>query len=134
MLTTTQANVYEVQVGFHPQEENKFSFGGDMVDKKLKIAPGIQMINFRLSTHHAPEHPSASMATFVNDPITWEGTPPIQPAQGLGEWFGESRCSAVIFSLNDAEHTFGFKIAVSYEGTIHESHDPSIINDPPIGG
>ena len=137
MLITTQANVYQVGVVFHPDADaaSKFTFSGIDIDEdhKIKIQPGIQMINFTLSTEHPPEDPSDSKATFEVYPIEWLGTPPLQPAQGLGPWFDEDRCSVVIFSLNNHCHTFGFKIIASYEGSLHESHDPSIFNDPPVG-
>ena len=134
MLITPQANIFQVQVGFHPHAEQEFIFSGDVDENhSIKIPPGIQMIDFRLSTHHPPEHPSESKAAFDIYPITWIGTPPMQFERGLGEWFDSNRCSVVIFSLNANEHTFGFKVTVSYEGNLHESHDPSIINDPPVG-
>ncbi|HYN20633.1 MAG TPA: hypothetical protein VE078_06710 [Thermoanaerobaculia bacterium] len=134
MLITPQANIFQVQVEFHPHAEQKFIFSGDVDENhSIKIPPGLQMINFMLSTFHPPEHPSESKATFDIYPIAWLGTPPLQPAQGLGQWFDESRCSVVIFSLNEGTHTFGFRIIASYEGSLHESHDPSIVNDPPVG-
>jgi hypothetical protein len=133
MLLTPQAKIFEVEVTFHPHAEQKFSFSGDVDENhSITIPPGLQMINFTLSTQHPPEHPSASKATFQTYPIDWQGTPPLQPAPGLGQWFDESRCSVVIFSLNNNTQTFGFKITVSYEGNLHESHDPSIVNDPPV--
>jgi hypothetical protein len=135
-MKSTAVNIYDVKVTFNAAagtEADRFSYTGDvrLGGNAIPIAPGIQMINFELLT----EGGDGSAATFQAYPVTWVGTPALQPVAGLGEWFGATHCHMVVcnFNTSDVPVVNGFVLTVMYGGVSYTSPDPTIINDPPVG-
>jgi hypothetical protein len=140
MLTATSTNIYQVDVNFDA-DSKQFSFSGqDVVTNvsgngvSIHVAPGIQMINCTLLT----TPPAGPQASFQFYPIQWIGTPELAPAMGLGQWFDSTSCRIVVFNTKSSgvpgQAGHGFTFTVVYEGRVYTSPDPTIINDPPIGG
>jgi hypothetical protein len=143
MLIATNTNIYQVEVNFDA-DSKQFSFSGhDVVPNvngngvAIHIAPGIQMVNCTLLTTPL----TGPKATFQFYPIQWIGTPELAPAMGLGQWFDSTSCRLVVFNTKssggtgqDDQARHGFIFTVMYDGRAYSSPDPTIINDPPIGG
>ncbi|MFL6198983.1 MAG: hypothetical protein ACJ76J_07390 [Thermoanaerobaculia bacterium] len=126
-MQSTMVNIYKVDVLFNGAEKT-FTFVGDILHDWLghayiEIPPGIHSIVFMLATTY-----SSSTASFDEDPIHWT----VQDAVLLTD-FDEFRCSLVVANLNNNIRSYGFKLKVDHDGETYESHDPSIINDPPVG-
>jgi hypothetical protein len=143
MLIATSSNIYQVGVSFDA-DSKQFSFSGpDVVHDgtgngvSIPVAPGIQIINFTLLTTPL----TGPQATFQFYPIQWIGTPELSPAMGLGQWFDSTSCRLVVFNTRSSGGTgpvgqdrHGFIFTVMHEGAAYTSPDPTIINDPPVGG
>jgi hypothetical protein len=129
---------YDVQVIFDA-ECQQFSYTGVDVQHDeygntlIPIAFGTQTINFTLFTQHPPEDPLGPEATFEFFPIEPDaGTPTISVTNHS---FDSTHCVLVIDNTNTVTPApqLGFTMAVMYEGRPYKSHDPSIINEPPVG-
>ena len=127
-MQSTMVNIYEVGVSFDGTDK-RFHFTGDMEfnglgHPQLKIPPGIHAIVFTL----IPDPSNTSVASFIENPVVWK-----DPETLLYSTSDESRCSLVVVSLESRICSHGFKMIVSYDDQLYESHDPTIINDPPVG-
>jgi hypothetical protein len=121
-------NLYKVGVQFNGTEKTFSFIGGDMLHDDqgqgyhLKIPPGIHGIVFTLETTDSPDQ-----ASFIENPVLWT-----VPDAILSSTSDAARCSLVVVNLNDHVHRYGFKLIVSFGDKLYWSHDPSIVNDPPV--
>jgi hypothetical protein len=131
IMQSTMVNIYEAQVLFDANTKT-FVFAGDVLYNQdgayLKIAMGVHAIIFSLETivdQQAPE----KKATFQDNPITW-----YDPNTLLSNSNDTFRCCLVISNLNSNIIQYGFEITVHYDDHPYTSDDPTIINDPIVGG
>lgn len=133
-MLNTSSNIYDVQVIFNAQDRT-FAFigdvaGGSAASASIHIAPGIQVINLTLFTINNAD---GTQASFKFYPVSWTSSPNLQPAAGLGEWFGPTHCHMVVVNSNCSVDRvpYDFIVTVMYGGAAFASPDPTIINDPP---
>lgn len=134
MIATT-TNIYSVDVIFDAADKT-FTFKGDEVKSasgySIHIKPGVQLVNFSLTTINGS---GGAEAYFAFYPVSWLGTPELQPANGLGQWHDSTTCRLVILNTHTStSSSHGFVVTVLYQDKAYVSTDPTMINDPPVGG
>jgi hypothetical protein len=137
MLMATSSNIYQVDVYFDADCKHLTFSGVDVVfgvadvPVAIPVAPGLQIINFTLTTSLSSPSPQAEFKFY---PIQWIGTPDLLPATGLGQWFDSTHCRMVVLNSNTStfNNQFGFILTVMYEGVAYSSSDPTIINEPVV--
>jgi hypothetical protein len=125
-MQSSMVNIYKVGVRFNGTEKTFDFHGGDMLHDAngyhLTIPPGIHAIVFTLETTD-----STDTASFLEQPVLWT-----VPDAILSSTSDAARCSLVVVNLNDHVQRYGFKLIVSFGDKVYWSHDPTIINDPPV--
>jgi hypothetical protein len=118
-------NTYRFNVSFDAAADP--SKAVTITPRKVQVAPEeVSLITFTLD---------CSGAKFPSTPIQWLHD---QEPVDLPAWFVMHRHSPRYFALWDFNSTpesidHNFQVSVFYNGQIYSSHDPVIVNEPPIG-
>ncbi|MDJ0836826.1 MAG: hypothetical protein QNK37_09935 [Acidobacteriota bacterium] len=154
--------LYEVQVWYVDASNPGFVFFNDIegtqTDPSVHVAPGVQIISFRLNTAvfegevdlatvtqaelSAHKITGREEAAFTTDPIQWVDAaggpfdlPTDAPANMVVQRIGPTRCDVVNSNssmLSDFKTEFPMRMIVMYKGNIEWSPDPTIVNVPEL--
>ena len=110
---------------FFDQENQKVTIPGLNQSNPLHAPEGLSLITFTLD--------NLSGAEFATNPIQWlqNGEPAALPP-----WILVHRHDAwhlALWDFNSAPKTHNFELSVFHGDQFFSTHDPSIINEPPVG-
>jgi len=157
-----ESYLYEIQVWYVDSSNPGFVFYNDVegsqTDPHVVVAPGVQIVSFRLNTAAFVREVDLDMVTqkelmaarvakedeavFTTSPIQWVdamGGPferPVEiPANMNVQRLGPTRCDILNSNsrlVTDEKTEFPMRMIVMYKGRIDWSPDPSIVNVPEL--
>jgi hypothetical protein len=119
-------NTYGFTVSFDAASDPKTVSVEGTPEFPISVHQGISLITFALDP--------ASGAEFPSTPIQWmnNGEPTTLPSWFVMHWHDAHHFALWDFNSAPVATQHQFVVSVYYQGQFYSSHDPTIINEPPI--